>query len=411
MKNNNDHQCEFCGKSKQDVEKLIISEHSAICNDCIDLCVEILKDEKIKKFPADEFKAIYNPSKIKDYLDDYIIGQDEAKISMSVAICQHFKRINNPNTDLDIEKTNVLLLGPTGCGKTFLARKLADYLNIPFTIFDATGITEAGYVGDDVESVLVRLLSAAEGDMEKAQRGIVYIDEIDKLARKGESASITRDVSGEGVQQALLKMIEGNVMRIPTTDKRKHPKGDMNEIDTKNILFICGGAFVGLDKIIQRRKDSNSIGFTSKISTQENSVEYFSEVTTKDLITYGMIPEFIGRFGIITNVEELNIKQLVQILREPKNSLLKQYQYLFELDNIILEFDEDAFESVAAKAKELKTNARGLKNILEKILIPYQFDAINLVDRGLTKIVISKSSVEGKPATLIFDKKNDKKQS
>ena len=411
MKNNNDHQCEFCGKSKQDVEKLIISEHSAICNDCIDLCVEILKDEKIKKFPADEFKAIYNPSKIKDYLDDYVIGQDEAKISMSVAICQHFKRINNPNTDLDIEKTNVLLLGPTGCGKTFLARKLADYLNIPFTIFDATGITEAGYVGDDVESVLVRLLSAADGDMEKAQRGIVYIDEIDKLARKGESASITRDVSGEGVQQALLKMIEGNVMRIPTTDKRKHPKGDMNEIDTKNILFICGGAFVGLDKIIQRRKDSNSIGFTSKISTQENSVEYFSEVTTKDLITYGMIPEFIGRFGIITNVEELNIKQLVQILREPKNSLLKQYQYLFELDNIILEFDEDAFESVAAKAKELKTNARGLKNILEKILIPYQFDAINLVDRGLTKIVISKSSVEGKPATLIFDKKNDKKQS
>ena len=410
MKNSNEHHCDFCGKSKQDVEKLIVSENSAICNDCVDLCVNILDDEKIKKFPDDNGKTIYNPTKIKEYLDDYIIGQEEAKISLSVAVCQHFKRINYPNKDIDLEKTNVLMLGPTGCGKTFLAKKLADYLDLPFTICDATGITEAGYVGDDVESVLIRLLSAADGDVEKAQRGIVYIDEIDKLSRKGESASLTRDVSGEGVQQGLLKMIEGTVSRVPAADKRKHPKGEMIDIDTKNILFICGGAFVGLDKIIQRRRDANTIGFTSNIVSQSSdATNYYSEVTTKDLILFGMITEFFGRFGIITNVDELTVDQLVQILKEPKNSLLSQYRYLFELDKIFLDFEDDALFSIAEKAKELKTNARGLKNVLEKTLVPYQFDAINLVERGLSKIVISKSAVNGNPATLIFDKKNDKK--
>ena len=406
---NNEHHCDFCGKSKQDVEKLIVSENSAICNDCVDLCVDILKDEKIKKFPLDDYKAVYNPVKIKDYLDEYIIGQDEAKISLSVAVCQHFKRIMHHSSDIELEKTNVLLLGPTGCGKTFLAKKLADYLQIPFAICDATGITEAGYVGDDVESVLIRLLANADGDMEKAQRGIVYIDEIDKLARKGESMSITRDVSGEGVQQGLLKMIEGTVMRLPSSDKRKNPKGDMLEMDTTSILFICGGAFVGLDKIIQKRKDANSIGFNSKVTSNNESSTYYNQVTTKDLITFGMIPEFIGRFGIITNVEELKTEQLVKILKEPKNSLVRQYQYLFEIDEIELDFEDDAFEQIAIKSKELKTNARGLKNILEKVLLPYQFDSINLVERGLTKIIISKESVDGNPAKLVFNKKNDKK--
>jgi ATP-dependent Clp protease ATP-binding subunit ClpX len=407
--NNDNHNCDFCGKSKEDVEKLIVSDRSAICNDCVELCVSILSDEKVKKFPTDASNKVFNPVLIKEYLDSYIIGQEEAKIALSVAVCQHFKRINNPNKHIEIEKTNVLMLGPTGCGKTLLARKLSEYLEIPFAICDATGITEAGYVGDDVESVLIRLLNSAGGDVDRCQRGIVYIDEIDKLARKGESMSITRDVSGEGVQQGLLKMIEGSVMRVPSNDKRKHPKGDMLEIDTRGILFICGGAFVGLDKIIGKRKDNKSIGFTSKIESQEQTSENYSDVTTKDLITYGMIPEFVGRFGLITNVEELTVDQLVQVLNEPKNSLVKQYQYLFELDGIELQFEKEAFESVAKRARELKTNARGLKNILEKTLLPYQFDAVNLVERGLTKLVISKESIEGKPATLIFDSiKNEK---
>jgi len=770
VEQNKNHICSFCGESKENVEKLIVGDGAAICNNCVDLCVNILDDDKIQKFPKDENRGLFNPVKIKDFLDQYVIGQDEAKIALSVAVCQHFKRTLNLIKDVEIEKTNVLILGPTGCGKaqplhskirtihgwksmgdmkvgdvlcmpngttaavsgvypqgkksifkiifadgrscescddhlwkvynkdwkskwkiltlrqimelskrvreslyiplitpvnntdvelpidpyllgaiigdgstannklgissadqfiidklnqkvgpsyylkktgntydytispkisekwkvgevvrkdgfkheikkelynlglmnklsfekfipeiylnssiqqrlelikglmdtdgyvckkgrvtfstssfqlaadvayiirslggiakiknhvpsytyleekkqgkvayevviryqhpkqlvslprkvdrladvyqysdpsknrelklkikdikyvgeldaqciqidhpdhlyitdnyivthnTMLAKKLAEYLHVPFAICDATGITEAGYVGDDVESVLVRLLSAAEGDIEKAKHGIVYIDEIDKLSRKGESSSITRDVSGEGVQQGLLKMIEGTIARIPSSDKRKHPRGEMIELDTSHILFICGGAFVGLDKIIEKRliNTNSSIGFNASFSKLDESIS-LNQVTTKDLISYGMIPEFIGRFGLITNVEELKVQDLVRILKEPKNSLISQYRYLFKLDGIDLAFDDESLEAIAAEAKKLQTNARGLKNIIEKILLPYQFDAVDLVNRGLNKIVIGKDTVAGKPATLIFNKSKKEK--
>ena len=297
------------------------------------------------------------------------------------------------------------MLGPTGCGKTMMVRKIAEYLDVPFAICDATGITEAGYVGDDVESILNRLISAADGDLDKAERGIIYIDEIDKIARKGENVSITRDVSGEGVQQALLKMIEGSIMRVPSTGKRKHPGSDMQEINTEGILFICGGAFVGLDKIIEERLNKRSIGFSSSLTATQTPDDVYRSTTTKDIIKFGFIPEFVGRFGITVSVDELDIKEQIRILVEPKNSIIKQYQYIFELDSIDLEFQDTALEEIAQQAKELKTNARGLKNIIEKTLLPYQFDAQNLVARGLTKIVVNKDTVNGSPAVMVFDKK------
>ena len=399
-----DHSCDFCGKSKEDVEKLIVGEHAAVCNECVDLCVDILKDKKEKV--VDQSKLL-NPASIKDYLDEYVIGQDDAKISLSVAVSQHYKRINNPSPDIELEKTNVLLLGPTGCGKTMMARKIAQYLDLPFAICDATGITEAGYVGDDVESILTRLINEADGDLEKAARGIVYIDEIDKISKKGENVSISRDVSGEGVQQALLKMIEGSIMRIPSTGKRKHPGSDMQEIDTRGILFICGGAFVGLDKIIKQRQGAKSVGFHANVENVKDDDSVLRDVSTRDLIKYGLIPEFVGRFGLITNVDELDEDQLVAILLETKNSPVKQYQYMFELDGIKLEFESQALREIARKAKELKTNARGLKNVIEKTLLPYQFDAVNLVERGLTSVRISKDTIDGKPAIMIFDNKKN----
>lgn len=403
------HSCDFCGKGKDEVEKLIVGDNIGICNECVDLCVKILVDEKVKDFPhGDDKQNRFNPIKIKESLDQYVIGQDEAKIALSVAVCQHYKRINNPSTEIKLEKSNVLLLGPTGCGKTALAKRIAEFLDLPFAVCDATGLTEAGYVGDDVESILTRLIAVADGDIQKAQRGIVYIDEIDKIARKGENVSITRDVSGEGVQQGLLKMIEGTVMRVPA-DKRKHPKADMQEIDTSEILFICGGAFVGLDKIIGKRLSTNSIGFNSKVTAPTETTDFYKDVTTKDIITFGMIPEFVGRFGIITHVNELSISDLIRILKEPKNSLVKQYQYLFELDGIDLNFDNEALELIAQQAKELKTNARGLKNAMEKLLVPYQYEAVDLVNRGLTSIRISKEAVKGAKPMMIFEENNVEK--
>ena len=400
------HSCDFCGKGREEVEKLIVGDQAAICNDCVDLCLDILTDEKNKIIPTDS--RTFNPARIKEYLDRYVVGQDDAKIALSVAVSQHFKRINNPSKTVELEKTNVLMLGPSGCGKTMMARKIAEYLELPFAICDATGITEAGYVGDDVESILSRLITEADGDIEKASLGIVYIDEIDKIARKGENVSLTRDVSGEGVQQALLKMIEGSIMRVPSTGKRKHPSGDMQEIDTRNILFICGGAFVGLDKIIQNRTQSRSIGFRANVHDQNTVDEQlYQQVTNKDIIQYGFIPEFVGRFGLVINVNELTVDDLVQVLQEPQNSFIKQYQYIFELDNIELIIEDDAVRCIAERAKELKTNARGLKNIIEKCLLPYQFEAVDLVERGLKKIIISKSTVEGKPAELIFDQSRE----
>lgn len=398
-----DHVCDFCGKSKELVEKMIVGENSAICNDCITLCVGILTDEKIRNNSGPGMTI--NPTDIKDYLDDYVIGQDDAKITLCVAVSQHFKRINNPSTTIQLEKTNAILLGPSGAGKTMIIRKIAEYLDLPFVIADATSLTESGYVGSDVESILSSLINAADGDVELAGRGIVYIDEVDKIARKGESVSITRDVSGEGVQQALLKMVEGSVMQVPTTGKRKHPTGQNQEIDTRSILFIAGGAFVGLDKIIQRRLNSRSIGFHASVSDKDAAENVYRLTTTKDLIQFGFIPEFVGRFGLIATVDELDIDSLISILKEPKNSIVKQYQYIFELDGIELEFEDSALIYIAEQAKELKTNARGLKNIIEKTLLKYQFDAVNLAERGLQKIVITKDTVMGQPAMLIFDKK------
>ena len=408
-KEHDHHSCSFCGKSKDDVEKLIVGSDVAICNECVDLCQSILTDEKIKSFPELDDKQRFNPSKIKEFLDQYVIGQEQAKIALSVGVAQHYKRIYNPSKDVKLEKTNVLMLGPTGCGKTMMAKKVAEFLDIPFAVCDATGLTEAGYVGDDVESIVSRLLSVADGDIKKAEQGIIYIDEIDKIARKGENVSITRDVSGEGVQQALLKMIEGTICRVPASDKRKHPNASMLEVDTSNILFICGGAFVGLDKIIERRSSSNGIGFGGTIRSKSEVANVYNEFTVKDLMTFGLIPEFIGRFGLTVNVNELTIKELVAILKEPKNSIIQQYQYIFKLDGIELKFEDEALEEIAKQAKDLKTNARGLKQIIEKMLMKYQFEAMDLASRGLEQIVISKDTAQGGKAVLIFNNENDKK--
>ena len=405
--------CSFCSKSRKDVTKMIVGATKvAICNECVKLCVEILEEDIVKsrkeKLYAGD-KEILNPVLIKDHLDQYVIGQDQAKTVLSVAVSNHYKRITQPPKDFDLEKSNVILLGATGAGKTLMARTIARYLEVPFAIADATTLTESGYVGDDIENVVQKLYANAKGDIPKTQRGIIFIDEIDKIARKGENTSLTRDVSGEGVQQGLLKIVEGSECRVPPHGGRKHPDQQTVTIDTKNILFIVGGAFTELDKQIQRR-ESGGMGFGSTLKSQDKK-NYLADVKPEDLIKYGLIPEFVGRFSMITAIESLSEEQLVQILTEPKNALIKQMQYLFSLDNIRLEFSKDAKLSVAKKAKALGTNARGLKNILDNILLPYQFDAAEMRNKGVNTIKITADVVDkGADPVLLFTKTDAKKQ-
>lgn len=401
--------CDFCGKKRDEVHKLIVGSDASICNECVSLCTNILSEEKlakIKKEKGFDLKRL-NPEIIKKTLDEHVIGQEQAKISLSVAVSQHYKKLYNPSKDLKLDKTNVMLMGPTGSGKTLLAQTIADYLNVPFAICDATTLTEAGYVGDDVESIITRLMNEAEGDVEQAERGIVFIDEVDKITKKAQNVSITRDVSGEGVQQGLLKIVEGTKVRIAASGmKRKNPQAEMVEIDTSNILFIVGGAFIGLEKIVEDRLNKGGMGFGVDIKDAEKEQD-LSEVQPEDLIKFGFIPEFIGRFGLISHVNELTESQLVSIMKEPKNAIVKQYQYLFKLDGVDLELTNDAMNSIAVKAKALKTNARGIKSIMEDILLQWQYKATSLVKKGLTGITINKDCVDEPEKALLLYKKEE----
>jgi ATP-dependent Clp protease ATP-binding subunit ClpX len=385
-------ECSFCGKHKNAVKKLIVGEGTAICSDCVELCSELLlSDDELDQPQTKSANSLY-PDDIKSYLDQYVIGQERAKMIMSVAVGNHYKRINNRSENITVQKSNVLICGPTGSGKTLLAKTVAKYLDVPFVIADATSLTEAGYVGDDVESMIGRLVAAADGDVERAQRGIVFIDEIDKIARKSESASITRDVSGEGVQQALLKLIEGTLCRIPQSGKRKNPQSEMTEVDTTNILFIAGGAFVGLEDIVARRLDGNGIGFAAKMndSTTEN---YLDQLSPDDLSKFGMIPEIVGRFTNRVNITDLTREQLIKILTSVKNSYIQQYEFLLGLDGIQLTFTADAIEQIAENCLELKTGARGLHSEIERVLLPHMFDVQTYVKQEVKLINITKDLV------------------
>lgn len=392
------HHCSFCGKHKDQVTKLIVGEDVAICSICIDLCNDLIDKEHIpesKKIDDINFDAY----SIKEYLDQHVIGQSSAKEVLAVAISNHYKRINNPPKDLEIQKGNVLFVGPTGSGKTLLAKTVAKYLNVPFVVADATNLTEAGYVGEDVESMIAMLLANADNDVALAERGIVFIDEIDKISRKSESASITRDVSGEGVQQALLKLVEGTKCRVSPVGKRKHPQGENIEVDTKNILFIAGGAFVGLDNIIKGRTNSSSIGFGSEVR-HKNEPADLKLVTPDDLTRFGMIPEFIGRFTTTITLEELNLKQLVQVLLDIKNSFIDQYKYLFELDGIKLTFTDEAIHKIAQNCIDLKTGARGLHTEIERVLMPHMFHIRKYKENEIVELVIDTDLID-QPKALI----------
>ena len=397
--------CSFCSKSRKDTKKMIVGAgKTAICNECVNLCNEILDEDSVKsnkeKLKSGEHELL-NPVKIKEHLDQYVVGQDSAKTVLSVAVANHYKRIVMPPEGFELDKSNVLILGATGSGKTLLAKTIAEYLNVPFAIADATALTEAGYVGDDVENIITKLYAAAGGDKTLAEKGIVFVDEIDKICRKSESASLTRDVSGEGVQQGLLKIVEGTVCRVPPQGGRKHPDAAMVEIDTKNILFIVGGAFVDLEKQMSKKK-SGGMGFGVTMGPADDKSN-LSEVTPEDLVKFGLIPEFVGRFSMITHVNHLSELQLVSVLTDPKNSLIKQYQYMLSLDDIELKFTRGARLAIARRAKKLGTNARGLRNILDTILLPYQFDAQEMAAKGVQSIEITEETVDtGADPVLIF---------